>query len=226
MKNARMFSAFKAFKTRQADIHPQDDSGGVAVIDSPIVVMPQPLPGAPRASLKGISYEEFQAMRSYLDIAEATGFRPAELVLTEMYDFMEKNEIKIFDYDEVLKWLDSKKPKGIKHWCWRPLRSQDIITPFRWGFKKDSDDIAVSGYYRSGMWECRPYARLVPRHALEKVEKIHLKFGDEVKIFVSDFAVPDLDPFIMARPALCDDGGGKRDYKVIFDAWDEPGFGS
>lgn len=178
----------------------------------------------PIAELRGITYEEFQKMRDYASIAESIGFRPTQLVLTELYDFLEKQGIKIFAYGPVAKWLDSKKPKNIEHWCWRPLRKKDVIEKYRWGFERGALTPSHSGYYSSSLWECRQYASLVPQHALEKVEKISLKFGDEVNFFVSDFATPNLDPFIMARPAACDDGAGSRDYIVVFDMWDEPGF--
>lgn len=197
------------------------------VIERPAVVVPTG-PERPVAELRGITYEEFQKMRDYASVAESIGFRPAELVLTELYDFLEKQGIKVFNNGAVREWLDSKKPTDIDHWCWRPLRQKDIIEKYLWGFVRDSNGMTVSesGYYNSSRWECRPYSRLVPRHALEKVEKIALRFSDEVNFFVSDFAVPDLDPFIMARPLACNDGGGSRNYIVIFDMWDEPGFGN
>src|SRR3989344_5481107 len=78
-------------------------------------------------------------------------------------------------------------------------------------------------FYDKKEWRCRPYERLVPFHALEKVAKIETKFGDRVKFFVSDYATPNVDPFIMVRPAACD--SCDHEYNLIFDAWDEPGFG-
>lgn len=182
----------------------------------------------PVAELRGISYEQFQKMRDYTSIAKSVGFRPAELILVELYDFLEKQSIKIFSYGAVYRWLNSKRPAGIDHWCWRPLREKDVIKEYLWGFEAGSNGqtISSSGYYNYKRWDCRPYSRLVPQHALEKMEKIALQFGDEVKFFVSDFAVPDLDPFIMARPAACDDAAGPLNNTVVFDMWDEPGFGA
>lgn len=168
---------------------------------------------------------ESQKQRSYEEVAQLLGFMPAELVRAQLLEFFEEEGIKLYDYGQVSAWLTKKKVEvGAQHWCWRPLREKDIITGYVWGYdarKRTWGD----GFYDSldKSWECRPYARLVPRRAIEKVAKIEAKFGDRVKFFVSDYAHPDVDPFIMVRPASCDDGGD--DYCLIFDVWDEPGFG-
>lgn len=182
-------------------------------------------PKKPEPELKGLTIEEFDAMRSYADVAESVGFRPSQLVLCEIYDFLEKSGIEIYDNNDVRKWLDSKLPPGVKFWCWRPLRKKDVLEEFRWGFDSNSSIPTSSAYYSHSRWECRQYDSLVPLHALKKAEALTLRFGDDVKIFVSDFAVPDADPFMMVRPTLCDSGSGGRQYKVIIDMWDEPGFG-
>ena len=168
---------------------------------------------------------EPEKRQSYEEVARVLGFKPAELVRAELLEFFEQEGTKLYDCSQVKAWLSDKKKKAkAKHWCWRPLREKDIITGYLWGYMKDTqtwDD----GFYSSTSksWECRPYQRLVPLHALEKVVKLEAKFGGYVKFFVSDYAVPDVDPFIMVRPAACDDGGDN--YHLIFDAWDEPGFG-
>lgn len=168
---------------------------------------------------------ESQKAISYGEIAQSIGFMPAELTRVQLLEFFEEESIKVYDYDQMSAWLTKKKIEvKAEHWCWRPLRKKDIITGYRWGYDAEKKTWS-DGFYSSAdkSWECRPYARLVPQHALEKVAKIETKFGDRVKFFVSDYDHQDVDPFIMVRPTMCNDGGAN--YRLVFDAWDEPGFG-
>jgi hypothetical protein len=160
---------------------------------------------------------------SYQEAAAAIGFGPAEFVRAQLIEFFAQQQIKLYNNDQVKVWLAAKRAEiGADAWFWRPLRKKDVITEFVWGFN-DELRVLEDGYYDSDRWECRPYARLVPKHALEKVAQIELRFGEQVKFFVSHYEDPDADPFIMVRPAECDDED--VDYDLIFDAWDEPGFG-
>ena len=62
-----------------------------------------------------------------------------------------------------------------------------------------------------------PYDKLVPGHILNDVKTIEQRFAGRVHFFVSDYGVPVPDPFIMVTAYTM-----KR---VVFGAWDEPGFG-
>lgn len=168
---------------------------------------------------------EPQKQRSYEEVAEKLGFIPAELVRAQLLGFFETEGIKLYDYDQVSAWLtEKKKQANATHWCWRALREKDVIKGYQWGQPRGFDTVLKDGFYGNNMWECRPYDRLVPLHALEKAVEIEKKFGDPVKFFVSDYASPKVDPFIMVRPAMF--GPGKQtEYCLIFDVWDEPGFG-
>lgn len=169
---------------------------------------------------------ESKKQRSYEEVAQSLGFFPTELTRAQLLEFFEDEGIKLYDYDQVNAWLGKKKAEAkAELWCWRPLREKDVITGYRWGYNRQTDKWN-DGFYSSTdkSWECRPYARLVPQHALEKVARIEARFGDRVKFFVSDYAAPDVDPFIMVRPTMCNDGGAE--YRLVFDAWDEPGFGA
>lgn len=173
---------------------------------------------------------ESSKQRSYEEVAQSLGFMPAELVRAQLLEFFEEKGIKLYDYGQVSAWLTKKKVEaGVSHWCWRPLREKDIITDYVWGYNA-ANRTWIDGFYSSSAeswnksWECRPYARLVPQHAIEKVAKIEAKFGDRVKFFVSDYAHPDVDPFIMVRPAMRNDRDNNN-YHLVFDVWDEPGFG-
>ncbi len=161
-----------------------------------------------------------QKQRSYEEVAHSLGFIPAELTRTRLLEFFEEENVKLYDYAQVRTWLTRKKEQAkATNWCWRALREKDIITGYRWGGDNKED-----GFYWSSEWSCRPYELLVPMHALEKVAKIEAKFGDRVKFFVSDYASTNVDPFVMVRPAMCN-SGTHNEYNLIFDAWDEPGFG-
>ncbi|MEK7554888.1 MAG: hypothetical protein AAB518_02820 [Patescibacteria group bacterium] len=170
---------------------------------------------------------ESQKQRSYEEVAQKLDFVPAELTRAQLLEFFETEGIKLYDYGQVSAWLTEKKEQAkATHWCWRALRETDIITGYRWGYNREKG-VWNDGFYSSGddkKWQCRPYERLVPLHALEKVAKIEAKFGDRVKFLVSDYASPNADPFIMVRPAMCD-SGTNAEYNLVFDVWDEPGFG-
>lgn len=156
----------------------------------------------------------------YRSLAEKLGFRPTQLVLKELLAFLAENNIRVFNYAEVFAWLDNKAKEITEdqQWVWRPLRQKDEITDFSWG------NYDKNGRYFHKQWVCRPYDLLVPRHALRKVEVIERRFGAEVRFFVTAFADPKADPFLMVRPAGCN-SGSNAEYHLVIDVWDEPGFG-
>lgn len=65
-------------------------------------------------------------------------------------------------------------------------------------------------------WAYRPYNKAVPVKILRWVKKIQEKFGKDVLFFVSDYAVPRPDPFIMVTAPDVS--------RIIFGVWDEPAF--
>lgn len=165
--------------------------------------------------------------RSYEEVAQSLGFAPTELTRAQLLAFFDEEGIELYDYDQVSAWMTEKRKQAeAAYWYWRALREKDIITGYNWGYSREKgrwDD----GFYCSKNdegWKCRPYERLVPLHALEKVAKIEAKFGDRVKFFVSDYTDPNADPFIMVRPAMSS-SGTSAEYNLVFDVWDEPGFG-
>lgn len=164
----------------------------------------------------------FETQRRYEEVAKTLGFDPPELTRAQLIEFFTQEDIVLYNYDEVNRWLKKKRQEaGLGSWCWRPLRGKDVITEYRWGWGR-ADGGWLDGFYMEA--QCPPYDRLVPMHALEKVVKIEAKFGDKVKFFVSDYASPNADPFIMVRPAKMD-SSTDGSYHLVFDCWDEPGFG-
>jgi len=182
-----------------------------------IAAIPFPTATVPEALL------DTSKQRSYDEVAQSLGFNPAELVRAQLLEFFRQEEFKLYDYFEVHRWLvgKSKQVSVSTRWHWRPLRQSDECE-VNWHWNDEH------GTYHRYRPECMsPYDRLVPHHALEKTIKIQEKFGDRVKFFVSDYAVPRTqvpDPFIMVRPAK-HGPGLVQGYLFIFDVWDEPGFG-
>lgn len=167
---------------------------------------------------------EPQKQRSYEEVAQQLGFFPVELTRAQLLGFFEAEGIKLYDYVQVSAWLTGKKEQAkATHWCWRALREKDVLEDYNWGWNREKFAWG-DGFYSSKEQSCRPYERLVPMHALEKVAKIETKFEDRVKFFVSDYASPKPDPFIMVRPTAID-SSTNDEYKLIFDVWNEPGFG-
>lgn len=169
-----------------------------------------------------------EKQRSYEEVAKSLGFTPTELIRAQLIEFFEHEGIKLYDYGQVSAWLSKKKEQAkAMNWCWRPLRGNDVITEYEWGiiWRSFGGADCFDGFYSSKQSGCRPYERLVPLHALEKVAKIQAKFGESVKFFVSDYASPAADPFIMVRPAT-PHTGELSEYNLVFDVWDEPGFGA
>lgn len=161
---------------------------------------------------------EAEGQKSYEEVAEALGFAPAELVRAQLLAFFEEAGITLYDYGQVSAWLTKKKAESdaeLKHWHWSPLRKKDFID-YDWG------DCGKDGFYHHCL--CSPYKHLVPLHALEKAGRIEAKFRDKVKFFVSDYTSPRPDPFIMVRPAA-ENLGSVAEYNLVFDFWNEPGFG-
>jgi len=154
----------------------------------------------------------------YEKICGSIGFEPADLLYTRILAFFKEKRIRVFDYGEVSAYMKQKAEKEDKVWFWRPLRPADVIAGWRW----DNGVNPVSGafnhdYYNPVRWECRPYAKAVPLRVLARVEQIHRQFGDRVKFLVTDYAVPQPDPFIAVEALDMP--------RTIFDYWDEPNFG-
>jgi hypothetical protein len=193
-------------------------------------VTPFPMPKMPK--LIGTSAK----LAAYQEAAAKLEFKPVELLCAELLDFFVKEGIMLRNYKEVDAWLGVKKLREeATHWCWRPLRPKDVITEFSWGRSRRGWDW-TDGFYcqpnLNAQWRgdyeaihaCRSYQRLIPRVALEHVDRIERAFPDEVKFFVSDFATIIPDPFIMVRPARRGDRHFRHE-TFIFGVWFEPGFG-
>lgn len=171
-----------------------------------------------------------QSLGVYEELAGKLNYLPAQLLEEQLLRLLAENNIRVFDHDEVDRYLAAIAEAEGKMWIWRPLRDEDRPD---WGeggagesnhhgwwgrTPKGSNEYVGHGSCRPKEHAYRPYHRAVPVHVLRKVDLIQNKFGPRVKFFVSDYAVPKPDPFIMVTA---------RDVShIIFDVWDEPGFGN
>ena len=196
----------------------QPKSAAVSVPETAVII-PFPSAKVPERSVT------VKGQQTYEQIAKKIGFTPEELVRNQVLSFLSENAIKVYDYAEVDAYMvQERKKAGKKFWMWRPLRDKDIIEDFCWGCD-EYNTAAYDGYYEAGDDACRPYERLVPHYALEKVLRLESKFKNKVAFFVSDYADPKPDPFIGVRSRRCADVEDPSDDMIIFDVWKEPGFG-
>jgi len=150
---------------------------------------------------------ETNSLVDYLDLAEDVAYCPPELLRGLLYNFLRQKRIKIYKYDEVDKWLVKKaKESEVVNWYWRPLRIKDKLE-------------------KNNSLSCEVYDKLIPLHALEKLKLIENEFGNQVSFYVSDYTSDVPDPFIMVVPKNINTNVDVKDYIIIFDMWDEPGFG-
>ncbi len=127
--------------------------------------------------------------------------------------FLNDRDIPVFNLDEVVKYMDVKARELGKGWYWHPLRPKDRI-----GSAFGTYEGAPSDYYHPN--NTGVYGKPIPLHALKKVVLIEEHFHDEVKMFVSDYAVKHPDPFLMALIE-----GDRLVHRYVIDIWNEPGFG-
>lgn len=199
--------------------------GTTAVVEQSVVQAPPP----PEILFPEAEVPEcllaFEEQRRYDELAKQLGFTPPALISAQLTEFFSQENIEICNLAQVYDWLKMKKKEaGTTHWCWRPLRRQDVMEDYRWGYSSSSSTYS-DGFYDSRQTGCRPYDQLVPFHALAKVSKLEAKFGDKVCFFVSDYSSPTPpDPFIMVRPRT-KTYGATMEFSHIFDWWEEPGFG-
>ena len=124
----------------------------------------------------------------YEKLAKKLKFSPPELLQKQLLQFLNQNDIGMFDYGEVESYMTALADNLKMVWVWRPLREQDIPT-FRWnGRSANFNNYYIR--YGHGSYELnyRRYQHVVPMHILQNVDKIDEEFRDQVKFFVSDYA--------------------------------------
>lgn len=168
----------------------------------------------------------------YATLAKSLGFRPYELVLTELGNAVADLGLPCYDPAAVSEYLTARKRRArATVWCWRPLREADRMQTNIVGAGGSS--VSSDGNYlytTSGTGlHCSVYDKLVPRRALERVAAVAKRMGNDVAFFVSDFAspkIPDPDPFVMVAVRGARPVGLAHPGLFVFDVWNEPGFDS
>ena len=153
-------------------------------------------------------------LKEYTELAQKAGVYVSQLTVNRFTRFLNDHDIPVFNHDEVVKYMDTKakEQKNNIGWFWHPLRNKDHINS---GFG-DVSPLYSDRYHPT----CGVYGKPIPLHALKKVVLIEEHFHDEVKMFVSDYAVKNPDPFLMALIE-----GNRLVHCYVIDVWDEPGFG-
>jgi hypothetical protein len=161
-----------------------------------------------------------ETLDTYEQLAGELGFNPAQLIEERLVRFLATEGIPTYDYDQVNAYMTAVAEADDKVWIWRPLREQDKPQGWEWGgkpFKGNENSWRGHGSYHDE-WNYRPYNKAIPIHILRQVKKIQDHFGNSVLFFVSDYAVPNPDPFIMVTALDV--------RRTVFGVWDEPSFGT
>jgi hypothetical protein len=116
-----------------------------------------------------------------------------------------------YDREKVDLYMRSMAKNNV--WVWRPLRKVDVGK-----LNQDGDrDVVLHGAVTGG----QSYQHVVPFAVLTTVKQISEKFP-EALFFISDYAAPRPDPFLMVTTKDL----FERDIYYIVERWDEPGFRS
>lgn len=178
---------------------------------------PAPPPPPPSKPIGEVPKSKVASLGIYEELAKELDFNPGELLTEQLIKFMEENNIPRFSYMEMTKYLTHKAEKAGKNWHWRPLRERDKPVGWQWGAPPSWNGRKYIGHdWYSDEWRCRPYDKAIPIDILRNVKKIQDKFEDKVYFFVSDYSVPQPDPFIMVTALDVP--------RIVFGVWDEPAF--
>lgn len=156
-------------------------------------------------------------MSEYEEIGRVLGFHPpeleqqkAEVRRRELIEFCLDNGYPIYDNQHVHDYMSglAKKVKKIFVWCPvdRAPREADYMRRHMLYINDAAEHGTIVG---------EQYSHAIPIDILRRAAAMKAAIP-EVRIYASDYAIPNPDPFIAARL-----GQGKL---VIFGVWDEPGF--
>lgn len=196
---------------------PQIDVGVPDVATLP----PPAVPEVARPEPMVIETVAEDAFSEYSALAEQIGFSNPAIERVRMLNFLQREEIPVYDNGRVEEFMNSlvDKINGKKRkrdtgawnpfyggivWVWKPLRAID------------ADAVSSGGYVDDGYFTARQYDRAVPIDVLKTVAKISTAFP-EANFFVTDYATKTPDPFLCVRLP------GRSEHFVVA-VWDEPDF--
>lgn len=163
----------------------------------------KPQPVAP--SGQKVKAESKEMVESYKTLAQKLGFNPLQLKNEEFKLFLKENNIPIYDYNHVLKYLNElvDQSGSRKSIVWSPLRQKERDAILK------SETRPINDRLNSNI-----YQQIVPLSVLQTIEKINDAFPD-AQFFVSEITnIPD--PFLAVGFAGLP--------LTIVDFWAEPGF--
>lgn len=146
----------------------------------------------------------------YYRLAAEINYSSPFLTATRLREFMAEQCLPVIQAEKVLAYMNALAKSEGKEWFWYPLRQEDQVGGQCGG---------ISGSLLTGG---RVYSRAVPVHVVRLVGRIPADLRDELGFYVTDFEVPNPDPFLMATPRM---EPRNRALWTVLAVWDEPGFG-
>lgn len=190
------------------------------------------------------TFGELEDLSEYQEVANVLGFNPPQIeeqrvekLRRELIGFMLDQGFPIYNNAEVHAYMAKLAEKDGKVFCWarldqkveapRPRPSETdwqavyedqlrrSLTNWRPGAIWAFDTPHTVATEEHGQIVPTKYARPVPLDILKRAAAVKKQFP-AAAIHVSDYAVVNPDPFIMAKLGAC--------AHVVFGVWDEPGF--
>jgi hypothetical protein len=159
-----------------------------------------PVAAMQRSLLKPNESLEYLAIAKSIGLDDDLGY----ILDIKLRDVLAEENIRVYDYDQVAIFLDTKLQE---EWKWMPLRQIDAeeFPGGNWGH-------TIANKRR--VFSNERYNRPVPLPVLLTVEKI-VKRIPEVRFFVSGIK-RDADPFLCATTKLL--------HTYVIERWDEPDY--
>jgi len=163
--------------------------------------------------------DQTSEMDTYIEVAKELGFSPDQLIEERLNRYFLEQNIPLYNYDNVDRYLMTLARRENEVWKWKPLREKDhLLGNWQITGRNDKGEEVDSGGHGSYHKTYHPYDKAVPLHILQRVKKIEDYFLDiDLKFFVSDYSAPKPDPFIMVTALI-------NVPQKIFGVWDEPAF--
>lgn len=232
---------------RNSAAYMYDGAGGIVIGSADTAVMERSAPAqmsssSTKAKAKtpaALADAELPDTAEYEALCSELGIAPTAIVANRVLHTFQSKRIPRYDAAEVSAYMASITPKGL-HWGWQRLGTikskaeRDMAAVIErqnaiWQSARGVGIVMGSGSavfgidddftrHMNGGTINGKYKKLVPMHILKRMKVVKELFSDEdPKFYVTDYAVPDPDPFIKVRLACGEE--------VIFGVWDEPGFG-
>lgn len=175
-----------------------------------------------------VKLAELPDYADYEKVAAELKFRPrqmverdAEVARRELIGFMLDQGMPVYDNKAVDRYMTALAKRRKQTFVWARLDGHGNERFFnddgtRWSRDRDGELHIISDGDHGKAIESA-YKHAVPIDILKRAASIRKQFPDTA-FYVSDYAVVNPDPFIMARRG--------RSQHVVFGVWDEPGFGA